>query len=253
VKNFSLLRTLDTENRTPAPEGVELPAPAARPLAPAPRAEPRPEPTPPPPARQAKEPAADACPRCGKPLIDPSGLGWCKGCGYCHSLEQDKARAPAAAGAPTGRRKPSALGLTELYEQVTVLPVWFWVLLGGVVAIVGGSFVPATLLPKTGLMRALWATAQLAAGLVLILAAQIWSLIMLAPDDEKLGNKDAILSARLWLLTCQRLPRTCRQVWLGTWGLAAILAAVFVIGGLSHWLNYLPRSDAKGPTVKSVW
>ena len=33
-------------------------------------------------------PAVDPCPRCGKTLVDPAGLGWCPACGYCKSLAQ---------------------------------------------------------------------------------------------------------------------------------------------------------------------
>jgi hypothetical protein len=95
------------------------------------------------------------------------------------------------------------------------------------------------------LLRAAWCTGQIGLGLVLILVAQIWALIVIAPDDEKLGNRDAIMPGRLWVLTTRRLPRTCRQVWLGAWGLAAILAALFVVGGLAHWMTYLPGSNPK--------
>jgi len=38
--------------------------------------------------------ASFPCPRCGKPLTDAAGLGWCRACGYCRSLEEAKAPAP---------------------------------------------------------------------------------------------------------------------------------------------------------------
>jgi hypothetical protein len=37
---------------------------------------------------------------------------------------------------------------------------------------------------------------------------------------------------------------------MATWGLAAVLSAIFVVGGLTHWLNYLPKSDANKVSVK---
>src|SRR5262249_39401250 len=91
------------------------------------------------------------------------------------------------------------------------------------------------------LSRALWCTLQMVLGLLLIFAAQAWALMAIVADDERLSGKDAVIAFRLWGLTLSRLPRTHRQVWLGAWGLATLLSAVFLIGGLEHWLTYLPR------------
>src|SRR5205085_7028482 len=33
----------------------------------------------------------EPCPRCGGALADPEGLAFCAGCGYCRSLEEDRA------------------------------------------------------------------------------------------------------------------------------------------------------------------
>jgi hypothetical protein len=189
--------------------------------------------------------AAVPCPRCGARMIDPNGLGWCQGCGYCHTLAQEKADPAAPAPPPP----PSPLGTVEIFEVVRTLPGWVWVLLAGMVAIVGASFVPGTRLPRTGLVRATWATVQLAAGLLMIFAAQVWALLVLAPDDERLGNRDAILPARLWAQIFRKLPRTFRQVQMGAWGLAAVLSAVLIVGGFSHWLTYLPRAGTVHTTA----
>ena len=80
------------------------------------------------------------------------------------------------------------------------------------------AFVPALKLPPSGLLRALWSTGQIVTGMLMILVAQIWLLILMAPDDDKLGNKDVILSGRLWALAARRLPGTRAQFWLASWG-----------------------------------
>src|SRR2546426_426791 len=76
-------------------------------------------------AAEPHQPAADNCPHCRQPLIDPAGLGWCKACGYCRSLESEKIdKLLAAAPGPT--RGAVLAGIAGH------LPVWIWVLLAGV-------------------------------------------------------------------------------------------------------------------------
>src|SRR4051794_28944721 len=70
------------------------------------------------------------CPRCGGKLTNPDGLGWCPGCGYCRSLEEEKAVAPPPPE-PAAPRKPSFLGATEFGEAMRHVPRWAWPLLGG--------------------------------------------------------------------------------------------------------------------------
>src|SRR5262249_49528423 len=146
------------------------------------------------------------CPRCDCKLIDPDGLGWCRNCGFCRSLEEDKNKAAVAPVALA--RRPSLLGLVDLVEILSYLPSWFWVLLGGMASVALLSLPPAFLLPPEGLERALWSTLQIAAGVIAILAAQGWALLAIAAEDERLSGKDLILSFRLWSLTLARLPRT---------------------------------------------
>lgn len=90
---------------------------------------------------------------------------------------------------------------------------------------------------------------QIAAGLAVIFAAQIVILFWLAPTDEKLSFKDAVLPFRLWGLAFQRGGNFRVPFWMGAWGLSAIVAAIFVIGGLDYWMRYLPDSKANQPTT----
>jgi hypothetical protein len=212
----------------------------------APETESSPQATSPDPIPDVELPPSDACPRCQSKLIDPQGLGWCRGCGYCRSLEEDKAAlAPTASVAP----RESLLGLVELGELLALLPSWFWTLLGGIVTIVLLTLPPALVLPQEGLARALWCTLQIAVGLLIILAAQGWALMMIAAEDERLSGKDLVFSFRLWSLAFARLPRLRCPVWLGVWGIATILSAIFLVGGLTHWFEYLPR---RTPPVEAV-
>lgn len=196
---------------------------------------------------------AAPCPRCGGKLTNPEGLGWCPSCGYCRSLEED-ANKVALAIAPV-KRQPSALGLVEFFEVLSKLPGWLWGLLGGIAAIVGLSVAADCFLlpPGDSMARALWSALQFGAGLIGLFAAQVWAFVLIAPDSEHLSARDLILSARLWSLTCRRLPRTQHQVWLGGWSLAAMLTAVFVVGGYTYWYQfYKPKKFAEKSLIQAV-
>ena len=181
-------------------------------------------------------PVSYPCPRCQKPLVDPTGLGWCQGCGYCRSLEEEKDNHLLKAS-----RGPSHA--TVLTAAVGNIPLWFWALLVGIAALAGLSLGVGRWLPQGNTFpRALWTTVQLGVGLALIFLGQIIAVVKIAPDDEKLSFKDAIVPTRLWGLVAKRLPRQCGCLCVSTWGLAMIVFAVLFIGGLKHWFAYLPNS-----------
>jgi hypothetical protein len=191
------------------------------------------------------EPPAEKCPKCEKKLIDPQGLGWCRSCGYCKSLEDDKARAPLETH--TAPRKPSALGLVEFGQYIAGLPSWVRVLCGGAAAVVMLNIPLTLVLPADGLERAVVATAEISMGVLMVFAAQTWALCLLASGDDKLGFKDAILPGHLWAVTFRELPKTRAQVWMVGWGITCVLSGVLVVGGLTHWLTYLPKSSTPAP------
>jgi hypothetical protein len=194
-------------------------------------------------------PAAEStelCPRCSKPLTDAKGLGWCQACGFCKSLEEDRAKIPLQnpATAPAKANAVGAMGMV-----VGNLPIWLWILLLGMALFAAATLLPAHYFGKNPLHRALWCTGQIVGGLVLLFTAQFLALLRLAPEDEKLGIKDVFLPFRLWGLIFQRLPALRFPLWIGGWGVAIIISALVFVGGLSHWMTYLPKSgnDKGGP------
>lgn len=182
-----------------------------------------------------------SCPRCHKPLIDPNGLGWCKACGYCRSLEESEAksvRAPAAAAPTTFTATSSALVQT---------PTWFWVTLGGLVLVVVATFACGHWLSLSPFHRALLTTIQIIGGFGLMFVGQFIGLLRIAPEDATLSFKDAVFPFRLYGLIMKRLPNTRHTLYLGAWGFAAILSATIFIGGLGHWFTYLPSYQKSHP------
>ena len=194
------------------------------------------------PAPQPTNAPAVPCPRCQKPLVDPNGLGWCKECGYCRSLEESQKTAPAAA--PTSA--PALNQLTATGSAIGQTPTWFWVTLIGIALVVGATFAGGRYLPLSPLERALVTTLQIAGGIAVMFLGQFIAVIRIAPEDSTLTFFDALFPFRLYGLVMKRLPRTRHTLYLGAWGVAAIVSAAVFIGGLDHWLKYLPNSKHKG-------
>jgi hypothetical protein len=191
-------------------------------------------------------PAAGCCPRCHKPMVDPQGLGWCKACGYCRSLEDGPTIAPPAPAAG-----PTQLSATT--DAVRELPGWFWIAGSGVVVIGVATFVGGHFLPLTPLGRALFTTVEMALGILVMFVGQFIALVRIAPEDSGLKFLDAIMPFRLYGLVMKRLPANRHTIYLGAWGLTAIIAANVFVGGLDHWLQYMPgRNKDKAVSVQTA-
>jgi hypothetical protein len=190
-----------------------------------------------------QEAAAAPCPRCQKPLVDPHGLGWCQACGYCRSLAESETKTDK-----TPQAKPATLTATG--SAIAQTPTWFWTMLVGLLLVVAATYACGRWLTFTPLERALLASVQMAAGFAIMLVGQFIALLRIAPEDSGLSFKDALFPFRLYGLVMKRLPSTRHTVYLGAWGCAAIVSAVIFIGGLEHWLNYLPGNQ-KNPTQKT--
>lgn len=193
--------------------------------------------------------AVPPCPRCKKPLIDPHGLGWCKACGYCRSLaesETTNAKSPDA--------KPSTPNtVTATGSALGQTPSWFWVTLAGVIIVAGATFLCERYLKFTPLQRASLTTVQIVVGVAMMFLGQFIGLLRIAPEDSTLSFKDALFPFRLYSLVMKRLPSTRHTLYLGVWGAAVIIAANLFIGGLGHWITYLPGAQKNSgiPKVKS--
>lgn len=197
--------------------------------------------------------AATQCPRCQQPLVDPEGLGWCKGCGYCKSLaegEKTNAKAP-----PLPQEKPAQPNaVVATGGAILQTPRWFWVSLIGAIIVAGGTFACAYHFKFTPLQRALLTTVQMTAGFVLMFVGQFIGVLRIAPEESTLGFWDAVIPFRLYGLIMKRLPSSSLTLYLGVWGLTAIITVNVFVGGLPHWLTYLPDSTKqkipKAPSYK---
>jgi hypothetical protein len=168
--------------------------------------------------------------------VDPAGLGWCKACGYCRSLE---GKAAPLAPSPAG---PSS-SVVATGAAVGQLPGWSWITLVSVATLALGTWSVNRYVLLTPLARAQWTSIQIFLGLDLMGIAQLLGVLRLAPEDPTLRFVDAVMPFRLYGLIFKHLPATRWSLYLGCWGLTLIVGAVVFIGGLGHWFKYLPRSQ----------
>ena len=80
-------------------------------------------------------------------------------------------------------------------------------------------------------------------------AGQFLAVLRIAPEDSNLHFWDAVFPFRLYGLVLKRLPTTQTTLFLGIWGATAIISAALFVGGLEHWLNYLPKSQSQKPPI----
>jgi hypothetical protein len=200
------------------------------------------------------EPLPDSavCPKCRGKLIDPEGLGWCLVCGYCRSTADKTARLAVREGAVAPKNQ-SLTGIVECGKIVGKVLVWcgveFAVIAGLVVLALA---VDARLPSDSPRTRAIWSTAQIIVSVVVLVIAQLWALVQLAPRDDRLGMWDAIIPFKLWNIGLKELPRTRGPVFMAAWALTLLCTAIFVIGGLSYWLPKKPgEKKASAPPAAS--
>jgi hypothetical protein len=192
-------------------------------------------------------PVSDVCPKCSKKLVDSDGLGWCAACGYCRTLTESNIKIEPARPKVT-MTMPSLGGLVETTQAVGQLPSWFWMLLfviaqAAVLSLIAGRDLP----PGDNFVRALWTTCQIGLGVVLVLVAQCWLLIHIAPEDPTLSYRDAVIPFRTWGLAFRRLPKGRISLWIAAFGLTLVVGAFACIGGLEHWLSYIHAPTAPPP------
>jgi len=189
--------------------------------------------------------ATEPCPKCGTALVDPNGMGWCQQCGYCKSLQEKSVQQVHRFAKPANA--------VQAGSAIVQLPFWFWVLILGIAVVIGATALVNTRLPLgPKFARAVWCTAQIGIGMLLILITQFVALIVLAPKDPSLQFIHAIVPGKIWGLIGNRLPAMAPCLWVGVWSLTAILSAVYFIGGLTHWNDYLPGKNKNAMTVPKV-
>ncbi len=200
------------------------------------------------------EPAADPaqCPRCKGKLVNPQELGWCPKCGYCHSLEKDKATAKLVT--ETQPKKSALDRFGEIGELIGRIPAWGWIAAAGVCVVVALASLANRFLPEQdSLARALISLIGVIASILTIFLVNLWSLFQLGANDEHIGPKDIFFCIAIWRKICMKLPATRRPFWTITWCLTAFISAIFIVGGFEYWWDmYKPKRLAKSELLSAA-
>ena len=200
------------------------------------------------------EPATDPaqCPRCKGKLVNPQELGWCPKCGYCRSLEKDKATAQLVNEVAPKKSALNRFG--EIGEIIGKIPSWGWIAAGGICVVVALASAANRFLPEQdSLARALIGLIGIVVSLVTILFVNLWSLFQLGAGDEHVGPKDIFFPLGLWRKICLKLPASRIQFWTITWCLTAFISAIFIVGGFDYWWEkYKPKRVAKSELLSAA-
>jgi hypothetical protein len=201
--------------------------------------------------------AETRCEKCLAPL-DSAHSTVCRNCGWYASagrfVEIDRS------WEADDDRQPQADGLSTL-------PRWAWVALASALAVVVQSVAVRCLTPDGSLLRSAWSGIQFALGLIAVLGCQFVGYFVLMKSDSSVSVLDAILKPfKVVAVLFRGLPQRFWIVNSGISGLAAVLAAVVIIGSVPYHVLWswkvgyrstqyledaLARQGSSGPAEKT--
>jgi hypothetical protein len=176
-------------------------------------------------------------------MVPVAGWNWCHRCG--HRAEGRPELIPVQ-GAPEAR-KPGA-GASELGLAARLIPLWFWVLLGGLGVVAGISCAADLCLPMQSWERATWSTAQALLGLAAFLLAGVAVSGRLGRHRSQFTMADLLLPDRLWPRAVKCLPQTRWHVCAAAWSVALALCGLIWVGGWTYWFP-TGKAPSAGPSA----
>jgi serine/threonine protein kinase len=168
--------------------------------------------------------ARPRCPRCGREAIQSAAVIWCLECHYRGTVETEE-----PASSPS---HPPVRGLGDFCTLLWNAPPWAWVLLAGIAVALVLSIVPYRLFDGSSPMRLYWAEVEFTVGLLAFFIGHMWIVMLFVKDESNVG----LFSAKLWRLAAERLPDTCWQINLGSWGMTATLGGL-IMGACYWWVQ----------------
>ena len=173
---------------------------------------------------------ATICQRC-QTAQNWKGASWCPTCGYYPFADSDALQDDSwKKFVPESVVNP----VEEDGDFLQSLPVWCRIMAGGIAAIPVFGLLIRILFPETH-PRGLIALVVLAAGLVTILGSHACAVRQALREDKRIRLIDAFISwLCVWQPTFRELPKTCKRTWAFAWGVAAVVTATTVIGGINY-------------------
>lgn len=193
-------------------------------------------------AESAENPA-ETCPRCHT-TQSWGESSWCPVCSYYPVVDSN-----AQDGASWADDLPPEIQEEQVETDILkALPPWFWIMLGGIVVVLGLSLLLRFSTPDEGVLRGRVALVQLGVGAFAMLIAHGLAARYAFQVDSRANFNDILVSwFSLWQPTINRLPETAGRVWSMVWGIAAVVMAMTVIGGIDY--AYPFRTERQGVEI----
>ena len=193
--------------------------------------------------------AVATCPRCHT-SEDWGESSWCPKCNYYPVVDRGVAEGKSWADDLPDLPEEEQLDDRSALQSI---PVWFWAMLGGVVAITGFSITIRTLYPEEQSPRGMFALGQLALGAITMLTAHLTAAHFALKNDRRLNFNDIILCwFNIWQPTIARLPAACKRVQAMVCGMVAVFTAVLVIGGIDYSAPFRTHAAPKVKPLKLI-
>ncbi|QDT63649.1 ATP dependent DNA ligase [Calycomorphotria hydatis] len=137
----------------------------------------------------------------------------------------------------------------EPVSLMSAIPMWAWVMVGGMGAIVVICAVLSAPLPAESAVRGEWAIIQAALCTIGVFTAHLTAFIVACQRDDRFGPFDLFMKPfGIWKIVLMKLPKGVWRVWLGTWSLTGIVVAVLVVGGMNSDDLFADWGIEKKPT-----
>ncbi len=192
---------------------------------------------------------AETCPRCH--TTEPWGeSSWCPRCNYYPVVDR---------GMADGKSWQDDLPELPQEEEIddrsalASIPIWFWVMLAGVVSITAFSVAIRSIFPDEDSPRGLIAIGQLVLGALTVLSAHLMAARYALKNDRRLNFNDILLCwFNIWQPTIARLPEACKRIQAMIWGIVAVLTAVTIIGGIDYSAPFRTHAAPKVKPLKLI-
>ena len=169
---------------------------------------------------------------------------WCPNCAYYPSVGEDDVEDTSW--------KEHVVDDSPEAEPENIwqsIPAWFWVMMAGILGIMGSSVAIRFMMPEEDSPRGIVALVQLAIGMLSFATAHGIASREAMKNDPRINLTDVALSwFSVWQPTITQLPHTCKRIWGIAWGIMAMITAVTVIGGIDYSAPFRGE-EKKGPNV----
>lgn len=183
----------------------------------------------------------ETCARCH--TTEPWGSSsWCPRCGYYPSLDANGISDDSWRQHVTSDEAPPAD--ESLFGS---LPVWFWILIGGMLSILMVGLVVRTQAAEEESLRGLIALSVAGLAFPVIAVAHFRACRYAMKLDPRIKLMDGLLSwFNVWQPSIDQLPATRKRTWAVSWGGTAVVTALVIIGGIDYSAPF--RTDRKAET-----